>query len=99
MHIPNPLSPTRPAWHSQIKQALDLPSKLPKHGIEPRIRTGVKVWVEPAPPPTYVPRWGQLKLLHRATHRVLCECPACGSHLSVGRLAQHKCPQPIKEPQ
>lgn len=62
--------------------------KLPVEGMDARIVQGVKVWVTPL---VGVAR------RKRSTHRVLCECPECGMHLSVGRLHQHRCPT-VKRP-
>ena len=91
MHIPDPRRPKWAASHSVIKQMLDLPKKLPPHGIKARHIQGVKVWVNAAPPPVYRQDWRGLRRVKGSTHRVMCECPTCGAHLSVGRLAQHKC--------
>ncbi len=81
------------AHASLMKTLLGLPlkSKLPAQGMEPRVIQGVKVWVEPAPDPVFINKWGRTRLLKRSTHRVMAECPDCGKHLSAGRMHQHVC--------
>lgn len=70
---------------------------LPDEGMPARVIQGIKVWVEPTPGPKYDACWGRPR--KSSAHRVMCECPDCGKHMSVGRLHQHVCkdkrqPQP-----
>lgn len=82
----------RSAHEMHIKEMLGLPSKLPREAVPAQVIQGVKVWVNAAPAPeVYTHYTGQQRIRHRATHRVMCECPHCGAEMSVGRLHQHKC--------
>lgn len=54
----------------------------PDAGLPPTVVQGVKVWVNPI---VRVPGRKSSK------HRVMCECPGCGTVLSAGRLFQHVC--------
>lgn len=82
----------RNAHASHIKEMLGLPSKLPREAVPAQVIQGVKVWVKAAPAlEVYQHYTGQTRVRHRATHRVMCECPHCGEEMSVGRLHQHKC--------
>lgn len=82
----------RSAHEMHIKEMLGLPRKLPEHAVPAQVIQGVKVWVNPPLSPEYRTRYdGKVVKVHRAMHRVMCECPKCGADMSVGRLAQHKC--------
>lgn len=62
-------------------------TKWPDDGMAPRMVDGIKVWVTPRAPAAN----RQLGIKKSSTHRVMCECPGCGDHMSAGRLFQHKC--------
>lgn len=75
-----------PAWpvHSTEMLALLGVTRIPPEGLNARLVQGIWVWADPLP----AAEPGQRK---RSTHRVRCECPLCGKHLSAGRLHQHIC--------
>lgn len=84
MFLPSRTNPNRNAQSHDVRYYLGLgeKGKLPVEGMLGRSLFGIWVWVEP------------LRGTHtrkRSTHRVRCECPSCGTHLSVGRLHQHVC--------
>jgi hypothetical protein len=65
---------------------------LPAEGMPPRLVDGIKVWVNASPPARYHHGWSaKPSKVKSSAHRVMAECPACGAHLSAGRLHQHKC--------
>lgn len=81
-------------WNAHSKTVRELlglkrTAKLPAEGMPEQQVQGIVVWVNPAPAPVYVQRWGKTVLLHRATHRVMARCPICGEEMSAGRLHQH----------
>ena len=98
IYIPNAQHPTWPAQSAEINKLLGLreKEKLPDAGMPvlhlPALQVdkdrnvvasrAVKVWVNP------IVRKVNIRT---SKHRVMCECPDCGMHLSVGRLAQHVC--------
>lgn len=61
--------------------------KWPDAGLPPRMVDGIKVWVNPRAPKAD----RALGVRKSSTHRVMCECPGCGDHMSAGRLFQHRC--------
>lgn len=61
--------------------------KWPDEGLGTRMVDGIKVWVLPRNEPAN----RELGIKKSSTHRVMCECPGCGEHMSAGRLAQHRC--------
>lgn len=85
------ISLTNPNW---VAQSTDMMKKFgltvvrwPDEGMAPRMIDGVKVWVTPRAEPAN----RALGVSKSSTHRVICECPGCGHHVSAGRLAQHNC--------
>lgn len=85
-HMGNPH--TLPARNVDMIKKLGLhTTRLPDAGMEPQMVDGIKVWVTPRAEPMDRAR-GVRK---SSTHRIMCECPKCGHHLSVGRLHQHSC--------
>jgi len=58
---------------------LDPKRHLPDAGLPPRFIAGTLVWVAPV-----------TTKRNRFTHRVICQCPVCGTTLSAGRLFQHR---------
>lgn len=74
----------RHADHSDLYRLLNLDSdRLPVEGMPERLIQGVRVYVKPLPPKINAHRNFQ-------GLRVMAIC-ACGVHVAVGRLHQHKC--------
>jgi hypothetical protein len=63
----------------------------PSEGVPAQIVQGIKVWVEPAVPKFRKRYDGQMVQVKSSTHRVMAQCPGCGTVVSAGRLIQHKC--------
>ena len=81
-------------WNAHSKDVREMlglkrTDKLPAAGMDPQVIQGVTVWVNPAPAPVMVNKWGKQRPLKRSTHRVMARCPICGEEMSVGRLHQH----------
>lgn len=72
----------RKAWASQVaKICFDAKTtKLPAHEIAPRVVQGIRVWLLPK---------HRTDGIWTAKHRAMCECPACGKIVPIGRLDQH----------
>ena len=71
----------------KVHFGLDPLAKWPRHGLEPIIIEGWKVWVTPSPGTTSSGSPGRR---HKSsTHRVLTQCPQCLKVFSAGRIRQH----------
>ncbi len=65
-----------PMHSGEMMEALGLRAgaHLPREGLPPRLIQGVRVWVAP------FQDMGPLDQRHHSsTHRVMCECPDCGT--------------------
>lgn len=81
----------RNAHSHDVLPMLGIPAggHLPPEGMPPRKIQGITVYVKPAAPSVQVARWGKLVTAKSSRHRVMCVCPLCAKHVSLGRLHQH----------
>lgn len=88
----------RPMHCSEMLETLGVTSgRLPLEGMTPRMVQGVNVWVLPFMPKFRKGYDGNPVRVKSSTHRVMCSCPGCGTAMSVGRLHQHKCVEPVSQ--
>lgn len=89
--IASPCNPKYPAQEHELRAMFGVTGgKWPKQGCPARCIQGIWVHVLPSDHEslTHPLRPGKAK---RAQHRCIASCPECGTGVSAGRLAQHRC--------